>query len=325
MPQPAISQPDWPEGVRLLLGIGAQKAGTSWVYRYLAGHPSCRPGPMKELHYFDTIAGVGKAGPAVQARKQRRLEARGVTEQLAGVKRLRAICNAPDANHQSYVDLMCEGLKPGQVALDITPSYALLGDDSFRQMVALGDTRFLFLMREPVARLWSAVRMKISKWIDNRAEFESACQERLDLMLAEESAWQEGALELDRTDYAGALGRLEATVPPERQLVLFFEELFAQHAADRICGFLDIARHPLGELGAVNEGLRAQMRPDQTEALTARLRPHYEAVCAAFGTKVPQVWHARFSAAPRISRAAMDITGGNGMSGKTDLRRRLQQ
>jgi len=305
MPLSAANPPEWPEGVRLLLGIGAQKAGTSWVYRYLCSHPSCRPGPMKEMHYFDTIAGLGKAGPAVQQRKQRRLEARGEAEQLAGVKRLRAICAAPDANHQSYVDLMCDGLKPGQVALDITPSYALLGDDSFRQMVALGDTRFLFLMREPVARLWSAVRMKISKWIDDKAEFESACQERLDLLLAEESVWQEGALELDRTNYTGALGQLEAAVPSERQLVLFFEELFTQHAADRICDFLDIARHPLGELGAVNEGLRAQMRPDQTKALTARLRPHYEAVCAAFGSKVPQAWHARFAGTSQVPQAAM--------------------
>lgn len=290
MPQPAISQPDWPEGVRLLLGIGAQKAGTSWVYRYLAGHPSCRPGPMKELHYFDTVAGVGRVGKVLRNRKERALARRGNGSALEGVQRLKEICEAPDANHQSYVDLMAGSLQPGQVALDITPSYAVLDTDSFRQMAALGDTRFVFLMREPVARLWSAVRMKMAKKVENPAEFESACQERLDLML--EMGREK---EFARADYAGTLVRLEQAVPTKRRLVMFCEDLFTQAAADRICDFLEIARHPLGALGIVNEGLRAQMRPDQETALAARLRPQYEAICAAFGDKVPQAWHARFA------------------------------
>jgi len=292
MPQPAIIQPDWPEGVRLLLGVGAQKAGTSWVYRYLSGHPACRPGPMKELHYFDTVAGVGRVGRVLHSRKERALARKGSgAAKLEGVQRLKEICDAPDANHQSYVDLMTDGLHPGQVALDITPSYAVLGADSFRQMAALGDTRFLLLLREPVARLWSAVRMKMAKKVEDPADFEAACRERLDLML--EMGREK---EFARADYAGTLARLEQAVPPERRLVMFCEDLFTQAAADRICDFLEIARHPLGNLGVVNEGMRATMRPDQETALAARLRPQYEAICAAFGPKVPQAWHARFAA-----------------------------
>jgi len=290
MPQAAIIQPDWPEGVRLLLGIGAQKAGTSWVYRYLSGHPACRPGPMKELHYFDTVAGVGRVGRVLHDRKERALARKGGgAVQLGAVQRLKEICDAPDANHQSYIDLMTAGLQPGQVALDITPSYAVLDAGSFQQMAALGDTRFLFLLREPVARLWSAVRMKMAKKVQDPADFEGACQERLNLML-EANRDKEFA----RADYAGTLARLEQTVPAERYLVMFCEDLFTQSAADRISDFLEIARHPVGNLGVVNEGMRARMRPDQETALAARLRPQYEAVCAAFSERVPQAWHARF-------------------------------
>lgn len=298
MPQSATNQPDWPEGVRLLLGIGAQKAGTSWVYHYLRRHPSCRPGPMKELHYFDTITGVAKIGKKLQRRKEQSLSRRGNASALEGVKRLKAICAAPDANHQSYVDLMTDGLRPGQVALDITPSYAVLDADSFQQMAALGDTRFLFLMREPVARLWSEVRMRMAKRVDDPADFEGACQERLDLILE-----GGGEKEFARADYARTLARLEQGVPAERLLVLFCEELFTQQAADRICDFLEIARRPLGELGVVNAGMKAQMRPDQQEAITARLRPQYEAVCAAFADEVPQVWHARFATPSPVALA----------------------
>ena len=35
------------------LGIGVQKAGTSWLWKNLRQHPSIWMPPRKELHYFD--------------------------------------------------------------------------------------------------------------------------------------------------------------------------------------------------------------------------------------------------------------------------------
>ena len=37
------------------LTIGAEKAGTTWLHQQLAGHPSIRTPPMKELNYFNAI------------------------------------------------------------------------------------------------------------------------------------------------------------------------------------------------------------------------------------------------------------------------------
>ena len=37
------------------VGIGAAKAGTSWLADYLAGHPEVALSPIKELHYFDAM------------------------------------------------------------------------------------------------------------------------------------------------------------------------------------------------------------------------------------------------------------------------------
>lgn len=296
MPLSASTGPVWPEGVTLLLGIGAQKAGTSWVYHYLQRHPACRPGPMKEMHYFDTVAGLEQLGRKKHTRKADALGRKPgerAQAQLDGVRRLQAICEAPDANHQSYIDLMTEGLEPGQVALDITPSYALVDAPIFRQMAGLGDTRFLFVMREPVARVWSAVRMQMTKKVEDPAEFEAACQERLDLMLERESK-----REFARTDYVSTLRKLEDCVPEGRRLVLFYENLFMQETADRICAFLGIASQPVDDLGVVNQGTRAEMRPDQVTALAKTLQPQYQAVCAAFGAEVPEAWHMRFAALP---------------------------
>jgi hypothetical protein len=42
------------EGRTFLLGVGAQKAGTSWLYRYLKSHPEIFMSPIKEMHFFGT-------------------------------------------------------------------------------------------------------------------------------------------------------------------------------------------------------------------------------------------------------------------------------
>ena len=37
------------------LCVGAQKAGTSWLYRQLEPHPDFWMPPLKELHYLDSL------------------------------------------------------------------------------------------------------------------------------------------------------------------------------------------------------------------------------------------------------------------------------
>ena len=39
----------------VLYCVGATKAGTSWLYRYLHDHPDCAMPAVKEAHYWDTF------------------------------------------------------------------------------------------------------------------------------------------------------------------------------------------------------------------------------------------------------------------------------
>ena len=39
----------------LLICVGATKAGTSWMYRYLHDHEECFARSVKECHYFSTF------------------------------------------------------------------------------------------------------------------------------------------------------------------------------------------------------------------------------------------------------------------------------
>jgi hypothetical protein len=42
-------------GRKFMVGVGAQKAGTTWLFDYLGRHPDVAMSPIKELHYFDQI------------------------------------------------------------------------------------------------------------------------------------------------------------------------------------------------------------------------------------------------------------------------------
>lgn len=42
-------------GKTFLLGVGAQKAGTTWLYDYLNDHPQTDMGLYKEYHLFDNL------------------------------------------------------------------------------------------------------------------------------------------------------------------------------------------------------------------------------------------------------------------------------
>ncbi len=281
----------WPDGVTLLLGIGAQKAGTSWLHAYLRGHPACKPGPMKEMHYFDSQMNDGRLGKRLRKKALEAAQARpDVGNRVRRLKRLQEICDAPDADHQSYVDLMLGRLKPGEVALDITPEYALIPDSDFARMAALPGARMIYLMREPVARAWSAARMRANAIAESDAVFEDTARDVLEAVLGDEMT---GANQ--RSDYADTLRKLAQHVAPERHLVLFFETLFTQASADRICQFLSIATRPVDAVSARNEGRKATMRPDQLARLTEMMRSQYDAVCSVFGDAVPQAWHARFA------------------------------
>ena len=290
-----LSLPVWPEGVSLLLGLGAQKAGTTWLHDHLRAHPDCHAFPIKETHYFDTISGQTRLGYLLTSRRMQALSRQGETADLERVTRLAALLEAPDAAHQGYVDLMTAGLRPGSVALDITPSYALLDERQFAHLGRMDPLRFLFILREPVSRFWSNIRMMVNWRGQGHDHFEPAARDLVDHALKNDGE-RRLASAMARSEYATTLDKLARYVPANRRLVVFFEDLFTNRTINRIWAFLGLAPMPLTDTAPRLEGHPATMRADQIERLKEVFRPQYEAACAGFGDQVPPAWHARFAA-----------------------------
>src|SRR5207253_633787 len=106
------------------LCIGAQKAGTSWLYRQLTEHPDFWMPPVKELHYFNLLGRVPSVGSA-RARDDRDRRF------LEAIKRLSARSHL---DLEDYAGLFA--VKGELLSGDITPAYSMLNDEVIERIVS---------------------------------------------------------------------------------------------------------------------------------------------------------------------------------------------
>ena len=200
-----------------ILGVGAQKAGTSWLHAYLGRFDHVDTGMCKEYHVWDHVyvPGLGKgapppAGAARRPAQQLRLEMQ----------------RDPERYFDYFADLLA---RPGiRITADITPSYAALPAEALagihagfaRRGIAC---RVVFMMRDPVQRCWSMARM-------NHARRKSPNVDLSDDPNPQEvlrRIYRTPRCEM-RTRYDRSLRGLEQGIPAEDLHVCFYEALFGE-------------------------------------------------------------------------------------------------
>jgi hypothetical protein len=220
------------------LGIGAQRAGTTWLYANLSVQPGIWMPPVKELHYFDEKAVLrhaafvwrvlGRSDPDQRWRRQ--LRDRGRVRRRAGrwptKWEFRYFLGRPSDDW--YLNLFEPG--KGRISGEVTPSYMTLpAADVERVHQLLPEARIILLMRNPIERAWSGAVMELR-------DFPSAeAADRLPAVI-------EAASSRLRTDYLGALERWAAFYAADRIYVGFMEDLarWPQLLLSSICEFLGV-------------------------------------------------------------------------------------
>ena len=285
----------------LLFGVGATKAGTSWLYRYLSAHPDCAMPSVKEAHYWDsftqsvqdrqitqlqsqvndlqtTKAEKDAQGPAWQIRKiARRIdEVTGLMDVLRGDRR----------DDLAYRKWLLTGREDARIVGDVTPSYSLLPDDMLSRMLHLTPTtRFIYLIRDPLDRLWSHIRMIAHRQQPDVADFTKKANAVLSRTLDRGTDTPTFA----RGDYRTNIARLRRVIPQDRLLVQFFEDLFTPAGVARLCDFLGIA--PLDKMRdrVIHGGQKAVMQDALRPKALQMLRAQYDWVAQNVGP-LPQRW-----------------------------------
>ena len=139
------------------LCVGAQKAGTSWLYRQLEPHPDFWMPPVKELHYLDSLNRTRRRGPP-----------RSKDERDACF-----LESINDLSMRSHIDLDNYGRlfrhKGALLSGDISPAYSTLTDEIIERVVNhFPNLKVVFLARDPVERAWSQLSMGVRLGMINK-------------------------------------------------------------------------------------------------------------------------------------------------------------
>lgn len=281
--------------------VGATKAGTSWLYDYLHGHDECGLGAVKELHYFDSLD-LGSADFVLRGLEGQatRLTAKSMVAtgdareallaRLADVRMLADLIAEGEDNPDGYVAYLTRHVDGKKLVADLTPAYALLSEERLAQMTELAeDVRVVFIMRDPLDRLWSHVRMNAKRQL--KAGQDIAQKSRNLLNRAVKQNKEEGIVA--RGDYPAIVEKLKRAVPEDRLYITFFEELITPEGVQELCDFLGITYQPAMTEKRVHEGVSVTMNDGQKRAAQDFLAPHYAYVEKTFGP-LPERWQANW-------------------------------
>ncbi len=268
----------------VLIGLGAHKAGTTWLYEALRVHPECHLRRVKELRYFTALARREEGLDLdVHERAVERLEARlpaaggersGLRMRLDDLRAAARLLKGAGDSDGPYLDYLTEGRTTERLVGDISPDYGTLPAAMLRRMAAVADdVRFVYLWRDPVERLWSHVRMRARNLLGSerhRDRHRAMTARVLDAVL------EDGLRPIaDQADYRATIERLRDHLPARRLLVASCDEAFTDAGFARICRFFGIAERP-ALARRIYEGWALPPTPEQRERMEHFLTPQYD-------------------------------------------------
>lgn len=286
-----------------LLGIGAQKAGTTWLYQYLRGHPECSMGSIKEH------AVLQSALSDVRPSERFGQKVTDLSKSLARFQTAAADGTQTDDAQRQILELMdniagefdlsyYKGTfdrrlmeKPGaHLTGDITPEYCMLSADQLRRARDMIEgegyhLKVVFLMRDPLDRIYSALRMADRNRLNAGKKVVLPAAERFDLQGVAD--WVER-----RTRYEDILHNIDAAFRPDQVYLGFYETFFSQQTLTELLSFLGLGDHP------ANFGHMANASPaggkiaqDKVEKIRAYYDDTYRVCAERFGQDfIGRIW-----------------------------------
>jgi len=206
------------------IGIGAQKAGTTWLYRNLQAHPQIHM-PHKEVHYFDRRI-YDRSNALTRLLSGRDADTQWRRQVKRAAARLVRNPSLQDLawNYRYYMTAYDDGWyasifdpQKGQVAGEITPAYSALARNSIAHVFELmPEARIVFFIRNPIERVWSHTVMSFDKTRKDSAG--PVPEEELFRKLERRSTRK-------LTNYLGTLENWGAYYPEDRIFIGFLEDV----------------------------------------------------------------------------------------------------
>jgi hypothetical protein len=282
-----------------ILGVGAQKCGTTWLHSQLSRNLNVDMGFTKEYHILDAIAqertGLREKiiNSIIKLHDDRELGINAGAERKRGQFRVLKLAFMDNiSTYFDYFDYLYLKNPKVEAVGDITPNYAILQPEIFK-LVKKGlkergfDIKVFFLMRDPVERIWSSVRMKkraMAKKPDEQANFD-------EIAFLQKISSTEESIKNKKSEYEFTIKNLEQVFDPSELHYGFYETLFSTASFKDICNFLGIHLAKFESSTIINASPKQNDLPAQlSHDLSTKYAGTYEFILNKFGNKMLNLW-----------------------------------
>jgi hypothetical protein len=264
------------------LGIGAARAGTTWLHANLRRHPQIWLPPLKELHYFDLQRrGAGAYYPisSTDVRwcgRNWKLTAGGLGRLWYYRHFFKLLCRlsagrAPFRWSMRYIlgsrsDRWYASLfRTDCVSGEISPGYMLLPQSIVEEVRRLNpDMKIIFLLRNPVSRAWSNLRYRMGQSVLTATD---------DVILNK----MESPGSVLRSRYVQAVKIWRDVFGPDQVFIGFFDDLVAapRELLRSVLNFLGVDSSDANMPATLEREVNASAKRDLPEHLLPRLYASY--------------------------------------------------
>lgn len=217
------------------LGLGAQKAGTTWLFRQICKAENFRPGLCKEYHLFDYLH-LGREGARANASKRiKNFDNWNRTISFKNKCELIDSFYDDQSRYYQYMDSLLA--KEEHFTVDITPSYCGLSaevlsviKEEFNKRDIL--VKVIFSMREPICRLDSEIRMAQRRRANNEQLSNREIINKMENRASNKDEIQ--------GKYGYTVGQIDNVFKESEVLYVFFEDLFSGAYSDKLASFFSL-------------------------------------------------------------------------------------
>jgi hypothetical protein len=266
-----------PASVPHFIGIGAARAGTTWISENLQRHPGVWIPRRKELHYF--TRGLHYPSPSYLADDSPFSRLIGLQDHNRLYKRNLFRALGSNLLHPSPSQLLWDlryylrhiddewycslfASKGEKVVGEITPAYSLLSEADAEHLVALlPHVKIIHIMRNPSERAWSTIRYHEKRY---GARLTAGSTKEVAEYLSNPSI-------VRRSNYPSVLALWRRLLPPDQFFVCFYDEIVDKPAdlLTRLLGFLGL---PVLASMFNEKALKAQINPSFDKAMPPEIR-----------------------------------------------------
>ena len=285
-----------------ILGVGAQKAGTTWLHGQLSKNETIEFGFRKEYHVFDIVEALEKSqhssrpigryeaiikSIAKLSGDPELIECRTVKPALRNALLELAFIKNTNTYFNYFNQLAGSESDPKAVG-DITPAYALLSRQSLQHirqsLEAKGfSIKVIFLMRDPIERIWSSARMKKRELSENASD--SFNEFKFLNKLPKDHRF------IQKSFYQKTVRNLEATFRPDQIYYGFYETLFDASFKADLQQFLEFPLQDFDSSQVFNASPKSTVMPLHLKQKLADIFSDTYTFCAErFGAQVTDVW-----------------------------------